>query len=600
MPGSASTESDSETTWRNAVLAAVVFAVDPQRLGGVAVRSRAGPVRDVWLKVLRSYLPEPTPFLRMPAQIGEDRLIGGLDLAATLKRGRPVRQRGLLAEADGGIILAAMAERLPPQTVAHIVGAQDRGTVVLEREGISDRVGSSFAVVAFDEGLDTDETLDAALADRLACHVDLDCVPLSVTNSMTGFEGADIVSARRRLDAVEVPDEVIDALAAASIAFGIASLRAPLLALRVARVAAALRGDQVVHEADVQTAARLVLAPRATQIPNATDDDMDEPGEQDANEDRRSESEPEEQRDSEGESLEDAVIDAVATALPKDLLASLCNGTVPARQRTTSGASGPAGRSKLRGRPIGVIPGRLGRGARLSIVDTLRAAAPWQRLRKRSLDGLAAPADHDCLVKVRPEDFRIKRYAQRSEALSIFVVDASGSTALHRLGEAKGAVELLLADCYVRRDHVALIVLRGRSAELLLPPTRALVRAKRCLAGMPGGGGTPLADGLSRATALALGAKQRAQQPTLILLTDGAANVARDGRTGRRIGEEDALAVSRQSSAYGIPAVLIDTAPRPAPFAARLAESLNARYYALPMADARTVSQIVKSTTAKP
>ena len=100
---------------------------------------------------------------------------------------------------------------------------------------------------------------------------------------------------------------------------------------------------------------------------------------------------------------------------------------------------------------------------------------------------------------MRRDDFRMTRFQQRTRTTTIFVVDASGSSALNRLAEAKGAVELLLADCYVRRDQVALLAFRGKEAELLLPPTRSLVRAKRSLAGLPGGGGTPLAAGIDAA-----------------------------------------------------------------------------------------------------
>ena len=136
------------------------------------------------------------------------------------------------------------------------------------------------------------------------------------------------------------------------------------------------------------------------------------------------------------------------------------------------------------------------------------------------------------------------------ETTTIFVVDASGSAALHRLAEAKGAVELLLADCYIRRDQVALIAFRGSAAELLLPPTRSLARAKRSLAGLPGGGGTPLAAGLDAAFALSDSIRRKGQTPTVIVLTDGRANIARDGitRTSTSRGRRDQRS---QATAYG-------------------------------------------------
>jgi magnesium chelatase subunit D len=102
-------------------------------------------------------------------------------------------------------------------------------------------------------------------------------------------------------------------------------------------------------------------------------------------------------------------------------------------------------------------------------------------------------------VLIRADDFQVMRYQQRSETTTLFVVDASGSSALHRLAEAKGAVESLLADCYVRRDRVALMAFRGKGCELILPPTRSLTRAKRSLAGLPGGGGTPMATAIDAA-----------------------------------------------------------------------------------------------------
>jgi len=178
------------------------------------------------------------------------------------------------------------------------------------------------------------------------------------------------------------------------------------------------------------------------------------------------------------------------------------------------------------------------------------------------------------------------------------VVDASGSSALHRLAEAKGAVERLLADCYVRRDKVALIAFRGRGAELLLPPTSALARAKRCLASLPGGGGTPLAAGLDAAARLADVASRKGLTPILTVLTDGRANVAADGSFDRARAEADVIAAARRIRAAGFAALLIDTAPRSDERTTRLGSELGARYLKLPRADAIGLSAVIRETTA--
>jgi magnesium chelatase subunit D len=196
-------------------------------------------------------------------------------------------------------------------------------------------------------------------------------------------------------------------------------------------------------------------------------------------------------------------------------------------------------------------------------------------------------------VLIRKDDFRISRFKQRAESTTIFVVDASGSAALHRLAEAKGAVELLLADCYIRRDQVALIAFRGSAAEVLLPPTRSLARAKRSLAGLPGGGGTPLAAGLDAALALSESVRRKGQTPTIILLTDGRANIARDGGQGRPRAEGDAISAAQQLRAAGITIVLVDTSPRPGALAENFAREMGARYLPLPHADATTLSKAV-------
>jgi magnesium chelatase subunit D len=225
-------------------------------------------------------------------------------------------------------------------------------------------------------------------------------------------------------------------------------------------------------------------------------------------------------------------------------------------------------------------------------METLRAAAPWQRLRGRTSAAKGR-------VLIQPGDFRTTRYLRRSQTLTIFAVDASGSSALNRLTEAKGAVELLLADCYVRRDLVAVISFRGRRADVLLPPTRSLVRAKRNLAGMPGGGGTPLASAIECAALLGGQAKRRGETPLLVLLTDGRANVALDGSGGRDAAHADALEAAQRLRCSRISALFIDTSPRPSAAAAEVATAMHAEYLPLPFADARALSSVVSAATTR-
>ena len=252
-------------------------------------------------------------------------------------------------------------------------------------------------------------------------------------------------------------------------------------------------------------------------------------------------------------------------------------------------AGGRAGAVRIareRGRRIGNKPGSPAHGARLDLVATLRAAAPWQRVRARA---------SDARVAVRRDDFRIVRFAHRTHTTTIFVVDASGSSAMQRLAEAKGAVQMLLAECYVRRDSVALISFRTADAELLLPPTRSLARAKRLLAGLPGGGGTPLAAGIDAAVALAQATRARGNDPLCVLLTDGRANVGRDGIGGRARGEQDAIAAARAARELAIPAIVVDIASQPAESARRIADAMGARYLPLPHARADTITRAVRA-----
>lgn len=579
--------------WQDALTAAAVVAVDPVGVGGVLVRARAGPVRAHFCDLVRAYLGPGAVVRRVPAHITPDRLLGGLDLAATLKAGRVVAERGLLASADGGIVLLPMAERLDPTVTAHIASALDLREVVVERDGIGRRTPSRFGLLALDEGID-DERAPRALADRLAMHLHLDAVPPRWVEDVEPLHDAEEVArARAKLPSVSVGSEVVEAVCGAALRLGIDSLRAPILALAVAKAAAALAGRDVVAAEDASLAARLVLASRATRMPEAEAPEDQEPAPPPPEPEEPQESErPDPPQDVEIPPglLEDLVLSAAESAMPEGILALLAAGRSLGRGPSTSGPAGALKISTRRGRPGGTRRGSPDAGARLNLVETLRAAAPWQPIRR------AARGSGSHRIEVRQDDFRITRYKERAETLTIFVVDASGSSALQRLAEAKGAVERVLADCYVRRDHVALIAFRGVQASLLLPPTRSLVRAKRSLAGLPGGGATPLSTGLDAARVLAEDAARRGQTPILVLMTDGRANVARDGTPGRPQAEADALESAGACRAVGIRALFVDTAPRPRPESKRLAEAMAAVYLPLPHTGAEALARVIRSS----
>lgn len=536
----------------DAARAAVLLAVDPAGLGGAILRGRPGPERDSWLGWHAALLPSGTPRCRLPPRPGDEALTGGLDLVGTLAAGRPVQRVGLLEASAGGTVVLPMAGRAGAALAVRLLAG-------MKRHG--------FALIALDES-EGEEAPAAALADRLAFEL-----PLEGRTAPDGTSAAQVLRARRRLSKIEAPEEVVEALIGVALAAGIASLRAPWLALRAACAAAALAGRSAPAEEDVALAVRLVLGPRAMVLP-AAPEEAPTPPEAEPPSERRAEAPPEE-----------ITTEAQQACLPPHLLAALAQaarlGVRPAPGRT-----GAERVSLRRGRPIGAVPGEPRDGARLALLETLRAAAPWQGLRPPPLRGR---------LSIRRSDFRVVRHREASEATAIFVLDASGSAALHRLGEAKGAVELLLADCYARRDRVAVVAFRGAGAETLLPPTHSLSRAKRALAGLPGGGASPLAAGLDEGARLARLERRAGRTPLLVLLTDGRANLSRDGTRGREAAEADALAVAKGILADRLPLLVVDTGPRPQPFAAALAAGAGGRCLPLPQARAEALAQAVRS-----
>ncbi|MGP1283462.1 MAG: magnesium chelatase subunit D [Parasphingopyxis sp.] len=561
----------------DALTAARLFALDPQGLGGLWLRG-AGPVRDELVERLKADLPGDMPVRRMPVTIADERLLGGLDISASLGAGKAVLQAGLLAECDGGVVIAPMAERLSESIAGRIGQALDWQSVRVERDGIGSETPAAIGLVLLDDGRGDEERPPASLVERVAFHCNLTAI---ASLDFPAVRSGDPIAPA----AVAKPDEnILQALAGVAMALGVRSARSLRFALRAARASAALDGRRSIADGDVATAARLVLAPRATRLP------VEEPVE--AAEQDAPPPDPEQAEGDDGDrrddlpTLEDMVLAAAAASVPEDVLRRIGEGVQ--RGGARGGGAGRRHKSQLRGRPLGARPGIPRGGARLALVDTLRAAAPWQTLRRAEEGGNARRR-----IRIRRSDLRVRRFEERAGTVTIFAVDASGSSALARLAEAKGAIELMLGQAYVKRAQVALVAFRGEGAELLLPPTRSLTRARRALAELPGGGGTPLAAGLDMAREMGELAASRGRTPFLVVLTDGKANVARDGSPGRKQAREDSEAAARRIAATGMAGVVVDISPRAQPEAAALAAALHMDYLPLPRADAATLQGAV-------
>ncbi|MEI6182461.1 MAG: magnesium chelatase subunit D [Polynucleobacter sp.] len=617
-------------TWLRALQVAQLLVINPHGLGGVILRARSGPVRDRWLAYLNTVAQlggMRLPLRKMPLGISDENLIGGIDLDQTLRTGKAVLRQGLLAQCDQQLLLMPMAERVEVGAVGKVVSALDNGFISIERDGQSRRIESHFGIVALDEGIEDDEHPNEKIRQRAAFLLNLDILgwrDLPETDDDFVPDSQSLQDARENFSNVTVSEDSLNALVGVAEQLGVISIRALTLAINTAKCLAAFDREDEVSSLHLQRAIALVLSPRATRMPQSappeeeempSDSDEQPENEQDPvdqepppppetpPEDEKQEEDKEEQEQEDEnqepesnaetpQALEDEILEAAQAAIPADLLARLADLADLKTPKGMGGKTGAVKVGRMRGRPLGNMPGMPEGGKTLSIIDTLRAAVPWQRVRRAEMlaAGKAVPLGK---IMLRKEDFRIKRYQERTQTLTMFIVDASGSSAMHRLAEAKGAVELLLAECYIRRDQVAVMSFRGSVAELILAPTRSLVKAKRALSGLPGGGGTPLSRAIDESFEIASVSMRKGLTPTLVFLTDGRANIAKDGSPGRPKAMEDAQQSARAASYYSFKSLWIDTSPQARDEGKAMAALLGSMYLPLPNAGANEVSQAI-------
>jgi len=537
--------------------ALLLLAVEP-RLQGVVLSAAAGTGKSSLARGMRSLLNDQSiPFIELPPSIDVENLLGGLNLEATLRTGRMVMQPGVLARAHGGVAYVDGLNLLTDGSANLLMAVLDEGEVRVEREGISLRAPARFCLIgSYDpaEGQPRRHLLDrVGLIAPLPSSLDVVQRTAVIRRNLLSLteawdEDQDFMrglvqTAREQLPFVTISDEQIKRLTVTALLYGVEGHRVDLFAVRAACAAAALELRDEVLEEDIELAARLVILPRATRIPSPPPDNSpppplpepEQPDEQDAADEEGDPTPPDQLMPP-----PEQILEALNAALPEDL------EELPFRH-LRRGRTGSRGSTEgKRGRHVRSIPGDPKR-ARIDVVATLRAAAPWQQLRQGAIGANGKNDNHpnghngngrsryngngngheNGRVLLQLSDVRVKQYRSKAGALFCFAVDASGSMALHRMRQAKGAVHTLLEKAYVNRDRVALISFRGQEAELLMPPTQSVELARRALDLLPTGGGTPLASALLLADDMAQQAQRRGiLQTVLILLTDGRANVA--------------------------------------------------------------------------
>ncbi len=514
--------------------------------------------------------------VNLPIGTTEDRLLGTIDIEKALKSGQKAFEPGLLAEAHRGILYVDEVNLLNDQIVDLFLDAAASGMNVVEREGISFSHASRFVIVGTMNPEEGD--LRPQLLDRFGLSVAIEgihSVPdrVEIIKRRLAFEtdpaafrqqwaeadaelARTIVAAKTSLPRTSLSEAVLETAAKLAVAMETDGHRADIVMMKCARANAALEGRERVSFEDLQLAARLVLPHRIKRSP-LKKSELNEDKLKDILEQSSSLESVSEEWSPIHQNKPKQTSRTRRYASPTELVTHLCPGAkllhaeIP-WYRLMSGTD-PGRRFVIPDPPRGGIT----RGSRimrsdegladLSIVGTLRAAAPHQVARHRKGSLL-----------ISRDDFRLKRRSSKSGLAMMMIVDSSASMRTNdRMSVTKGIMEALLQDLYLRRDKLGIITFRHTDAELVMPLSQNIRDAMAGIEQLPVGGRTPLAAGLDLGLRLLTQEKRKNPDsiPVMLVFSDGRPNVSCFG--GDPL--DETLFYANEVRAQGIQAILVDT-----------------------------------------
>ena len=473
-----------------------VSGIDPS-LGSLSINSNYSTVREAFLSNLLSLLKPKRLKKIYPFQNPTD-FAKSINMIDTLTFGMPKYNNDIFSSSNIALILTNTEK-------------MQKGLATFLRDKIKSNKDKFFIALDESEGSDVSR---ANLSDYLIFSINLDGTRYKDLKKVT-INRKKISEARNNLATVEVNKRALDYLIASSEMFSISNMHTIFCTLKVAKAICAYKGEKRVSREDINLAISLSMIHKAKQIPEFQQEEKAKSAENERLRDNDESKANNSELNSEDKKM---LIDALKISLPNNLIESLLSKNSQTISVTESAGSGERNNNFSAGRPIPSISRKYSSDKRIDLMGTLTRAIPWQKLRSSSVT-------KNRKIIIYPQDIMIKRFEKQSERLLIFLVDASGSNAIGRLAEAKGAIEILLSDAYAKRDNVALISFSGLKADPLLLPTKSLVTAKKKLSSLPGGGATPLAKGLLEAFKMADAARSRSIKPIIILLSDGRGNM---------------------------------------------------------------------------